>query len=329
MNDSADETNRDGSGDQSESVAPQSSGTEPVGSEPETGAPGADSVAVASAESTDGAETAEDAVPTIEPDQVLLAAQDFARAALTEITPAATVGAYFGYIVHDEHVLSLQFESNLAGYPDWYWTVGLSRIDEDSAPNVLETELIPSANSMVAPDWIPWSERLADYRLAQEHAALLAAAELDEDDDDDLDEGDLDDGDELDLDDHILDDQMLDSDDDDSDDDDDDSDDDSDSDSDSDDDDFVPSGRSNRSRNRSRSGRSRVDAPERDAEGNLDASVVIAKADRTPRRRRSTGAPVDLDHVDLEQKGLSVVEIDADTQRAGVYYDEEAADLEH
>jgi hypothetical protein len=51
--------------------------------------------------------------------------------------------------------------------------------------------LLPSAESLVAPDWIPWSERLADYKALQaelEAQAFLDAAEADEDSEDDSDE---------------------------------------------------------------------------------------------------------------------------------------------
>jgi hypothetical protein len=194
-------------------------------------------------------------------DEVLLGSVDFARAALVGIAPAGTVGELVGSEAHEDHVLSLFFASTLPGYPDWRWTVTLARVDEESEPNVLEVELLPGETSLVAPDWVPWSERLAEYQLAQELAAATAAEaddeeddDLDEDDDeddedededdedeqseddedeDDLDEVDLDDV--TDLDDHIADDDELaaaadddDSDDEDSDDEEDDDQDDSD-----------------------------------------------------------------------------------------------------
>ncbi|MCS5721060.1 DUF3027 domain-containing protein [Herbiconiux sp. CPCC 203407] len=169
----------------------------------------------------------------IEPavDEVLLGSVQFARAALVGIAPAGTVGELAGSRAEEDHVLSLFFASKLPGYPDWRWTVTLARVDEESEPTVLEVELLPGETSLVAPDWVPWSERLAEYQLAQELAAATAAEgddddedlddedeDLDddehdddehpeEDDDDDLDEVDLDDV--TDLDDHIADDDEL------------------------------------------------------------------------------------------------------------------------
>ncbi|CAD6003519.1 DUF3027 domain-containing protein [Agreia sp. COWG] len=151
--------------------------------------------------------TPDDASAAIEPDAVLLGAVDVARAALLEITPASTIGELVGHVVHEQHVLSLHFASLMSGYPDWHWTATLSRIDENSEPNVLETELLPGESAVLAPEWTPWSDRLEDYKLAQELSATLAE---NDDDDDESDDDDIDGDHELDLDDHIIDDDILD-----------------------------------------------------------------------------------------------------------------------
>lgn len=155
---------------------------------------------------------------TLVPDSVLLSSMDVARAALLEITPAATIGEPVGHIVEDEHVLSLLFDSALPGYPGWHWTVTLSRIDDESEPSVLETELTPGGGALLAPDWVPWSERLADYEAAQEALRAEGAEraegddEDDESSDDDLDDEEDDEDDEDDLDDDDDEDDDLDDD---------------------------------------------------------------------------------------------------------------------
>ncbi|WP_166793111.1 DUF3027 domain-containing protein [Cryobacterium lactosi] len=158
-----------------------------------------------------------------EADEVLVDAVDQARTALELITPADTIGEPLGYIVEGEHVLSLLFDCLMTGYPGWRWTVSLTRVDEDSAPQVLETELMPGDDSLLAPEWVPWSDRLADSKVAEELAAAGLAGDDDDDDDDDHDDDDDDDHDD---DDHDDDDHDDDDDDDDDDHDDDDSDDD-------------------------------------------------------------------------------------------------------
>ena len=127
-----------------------------------------------------------------EADEVLAGAIDQARSSLELITPADTIGEPLGYIVEGEHVLSLLFDCLMTGYPGWRWTVSLSRVDGDAEPQVLETELTPGDDALLAPEWVPWSDRLADAKVAEE----LAAAELTDDDfDDDDDENDDDEND--------------------------------------------------------------------------------------------------------------------------------------
>lgn len=108
------------------------------------------------------------AAEQVEADPTLLAAVDLARDALLEIAPEHAVGEPAGYRVEDERTVSLRFESRLRGYPGWHWTVTLTRVDAETAPTVLEAELMPGEDALLAPDWVPWSERLADYRAAQE-----------------------------------------------------------------------------------------------------------------------------------------------------------------
>jgi hypothetical protein len=134
---------------------------------------------------------------TPEPDPALIEARDLALAALKDITPDATIGAPAGYRLEEDGVVSLRFENRLGGYPGWYWTVSLARV-EGEEPTVLEVELLPGDGALLAPDWVPWAERLADYQAAQAAQAEAgdeADTEADAgefDDVDDMDEGDFD-----------------------------------------------------------------------------------------------------------------------------------------
>lgn len=127
------------------------------------------------------------------PDPVLIASHDLALSALREITPSATIGAPADYRVEADGVVSLRFENRLGGYPGWYWTVSLAHV-EGAEPTVLEVELLPGDGALLAPDWLPWAERLADYHAAQAAAAALAG----EDDEESSDDDELDDVDDLD-----------------------------------------------------------------------------------------------------------------------------------
>ncbi len=131
-------------------------------------------------------------------DTVSTAAVDVAHAALLEITPEANIGAFVSEETNDEGVSTILFASSMLGYPDWFWTVSVAQLP-DEAPTVLEAELLPGEGALIAPDWVPWADRLEDYKAAQ---AAIAAGELaagddesDDDDDPDLDDADLDDAD--------------------------------------------------------------------------------------------------------------------------------------
>lgn len=151
-------------------------------------------------------------------DERLLDAHDLALDALREITPATSIGPAAGYLLEDDGSVSLRFENRLPGYPGWYWTVTVARVD-DEEPTVLEVELLPGDGALLAPEWVPWAERLAEYRAHQVELAEQAAAETAEsgdgadDDVDDIDDEDAEDLEDDDLEDDDLEDEDEDEDD--------------------------------------------------------------------------------------------------------------------
>ena len=122
-------------------------------------------------------------------DERLLGAHDLALAALREITPAATIGEPAGYTLEDGGVVSLRFANTMEGYPGWFWTVSVAVVD-DAEPTVLEAELLPGDGALLAPEWIPWAVRLAEYQAAAAAAADAAGEEDDADDAEDLEDDD-------------------------------------------------------------------------------------------------------------------------------------------
>jgi hypothetical protein len=123
-----------------------------------------------------------------------------AREALLEITAESTVGDLIAESVADDGVVTMLFAASMAGYPGWHWTVSVAEL-EGEEPTVLEAELLPGEGALLAPDWVPWSERLQEYRAAQAAAAEAAGLE-DESDEDDADDEDADDDADDDHDDH-------------------------------------------------------------------------------------------------------------------------------
>lgn len=124
---------------------------------------------------------------------------ELGRASLLEITPAATIGEPAGSIDEGDGVITLYFDTTMAGYKGWRWTVSIARI-EGGEPTVLETELTPGETALLSPAWVPWADRLAEYKAGQAEQAttdeLGDGDSDDDDDDDDFDEDDVTDDDE-------------------------------------------------------------------------------------------------------------------------------------
>ncbi len=114
--------------------------------------------------------------------------------ALAEVTDPASVGELIEVAEPEPGVRDLVFACRLPGYVAWRWTVSTAQVGDD-APTVLEVELLPGEGALVAPPWVPWAERLAEYRRTLPDEAEDGADDLedeDEDDDEDLDEVDAD-----------------------------------------------------------------------------------------------------------------------------------------
>ncbi|QKS13189.1 DUF3027 domain-containing protein [Curtobacterium sp. Csp1] len=112
---------------------------------------------------------------------------ELARKALLEVTPESTVGQPVGTVDEGDGVVSVQFSNRMPGYPGWRWTVSIAQVEGDE-PTVLEVELLPGDGSLLAPEWVPWSERLAEYRAGHDDAEAESDEDDDESDEDDDDE---------------------------------------------------------------------------------------------------------------------------------------------
>lgn len=129
------------------------------------------------------------------PKAQVLEQKDFARNALIEATSKSKVGNFIEVIEEGEGLATYLFENNQKGYVGWRWSITIFQLDKSSPVTVSELLLMPGPDSLVAPDWVPWSERLADYKALQlelEKQAALDALEADDDSDDDTDDDDID-----------------------------------------------------------------------------------------------------------------------------------------
>lgn len=126
------------------------------------------------------------------PKSPALEQKDFARTALIEATSKSKVGNFIEVFEEGEGVATYLFENNQKGYVGWRWSVTIFQADTSEAATVSEILLMPGPDSLVAPDWVPWSERLADYKALQleleKQAALDAEEAGDAEDSDDSDD---------------------------------------------------------------------------------------------------------------------------------------------
>lgn len=94
-------------------------------------------------------------------DAVLGAAVELAREAAGEIAEhPADVGEHLGYTVYADRLVAHQFACTARGYRGWAWTVTLSRVPRARTATVCEAVLLPGDDAILAPDWLPWDERV-------------------------------------------------------------------------------------------------------------------------------------------------------------------------
>lgn len=97
---------------------------------------------------------------TGKPDAVLAAAVDVARAAVEGIAKASEIGEHLAARTEGDRVVTHLFESRLPGYGGWQWYAVLTRNSRSKVITVNELGLLPSEDSILAPEWVPWAERV-------------------------------------------------------------------------------------------------------------------------------------------------------------------------
>ncbi|MCL2653987.1 MAG: DUF3027 domain-containing protein [Propionibacteriaceae bacterium] len=93
-------------------------------------------------------------------DAVLLAAKDQARQAAEEQAGDWGVGEWLGADADTELTLTHSFACPHPGYVGWRWTVAMARVPRARAGTITEVDLMPSDTSLLAPAWVPWSQRI-------------------------------------------------------------------------------------------------------------------------------------------------------------------------
>jgi len=94
-------------------------------------------------------------------DPALAAAVDVARAALAAEVADTDFGDHLGAVADADRVVTHSFASTQAGYVGWRWTVTVVRAPRQKTVTVNEVALVPGADALVAPTWLPWKDRLS------------------------------------------------------------------------------------------------------------------------------------------------------------------------
>jgi hypothetical protein len=92
-------------------------------------------------------------------DAACVEAVDLARAAAEEAAPGE-VGEHLGAEAEGERVVTHRFACRNEAYRTWHWAVTVARASRAKYVTVNETVLLPGPEAVLAPEWVPWSERL-------------------------------------------------------------------------------------------------------------------------------------------------------------------------
>jgi len=93
-------------------------------------------------------------------DAIAAAAIELAREAAETDAPEGTVGGHLAVVADAEGVVSHQFECLSSAYPGWRWSVTLMRSTDAQELTIAEVLLMPGPESLVAPAWVPWADRV-------------------------------------------------------------------------------------------------------------------------------------------------------------------------
>jgi hypothetical protein len=91
---------------------------------------------------------------------VLTGAAGLARAAIVEGSGDDTVGDYLGVGYEDPASATHRFLAHLPGYQGWQWAVVVASYPGADHATVSEVVLVPGPESLLAPEWLPWDQRV-------------------------------------------------------------------------------------------------------------------------------------------------------------------------
>lgn len=97
--------------------------------------------------------------PTGDLEAILAGAVELARDAI-EAGSSDSVGEYLGCVFEDSTAATHRFLANLSGYRGWQWAVVVAAYPGADRATVSEVVLVPGPTALLAPQWVPWEERV-------------------------------------------------------------------------------------------------------------------------------------------------------------------------
>ncbi len=91
---------------------------------------------------------------------VLTGAADQARAAVEAFSGPDAVGAYLGVSNEDPNAATHRFLAHLPGYQGWQWAAVVAAYPGSDHATISEVVLIPGPTALLAPEWVPWEQRV-------------------------------------------------------------------------------------------------------------------------------------------------------------------------
>ncbi len=93
------------------------------------------------------------------PDAACAAAADLAGAAAAEVAEGP-LGEHVAVVAEGDRLVTHYFVAGERGYIGWRWAVTVARAPRAKDVTVCELALVPGPEGLLAPEWLPWSERL-------------------------------------------------------------------------------------------------------------------------------------------------------------------------
>ncbi|MGB5112855.1 MAG: DUF3027 domain-containing protein [Mycobacterium sp.] len=109
-------------------------------------------------EQAQGTELSQERPPALE--ALLMGAVDTARNAIEELGGADSVGEYLGAVFDDQTAATHRFLAVLPGYRGWQWAVVVAGYPGTDRVTISEAVLVPGPTALLAPQWVPWDERV-------------------------------------------------------------------------------------------------------------------------------------------------------------------------